>query len=62
MTFRTIALEIRNHKWELRDRNAMPVMEKLAQIMDEAYEASDRETVLAKVREYRALYAQNVEI
>ena len=62
MTFRTIALEIRNHKWELRDRSAMPVMEKLAQIMDEAYEASDRETVLAKVREYRALYAQNVDI
>ena len=61
-TFQTIALEIRNHKWELRDWDAMPVMERLAQIMDEAYEANDRETVLAKVRQYRELYAENVDI
>ncbi len=63
-TFQTIALEIRNHKWELRNYAYLPVMEDLAKLMDEAYEASlggDRDRVGAKVREYRRLYAANVE-
>ncbi len=39
-------------------------MEDMAKLMDEAYEASlkgDREGVDAAVREYRRLYAANVE-
>lgn len=63
-TFQTIALEIRSHKWELRDYAAMPVMERLAEIMDEAYEANlsgQRGLVREKVQEYRELYAGNVD-
>ena len=65
ITFRTIALEIRSHKWELQDYAAMPVMERLAEIMDEAYDANlaaDRRKVREKVHEYRALFAKNVDI
>lgn len=64
-TFQTVALEIRNHKWELQDASIMPVMDRLAEIMDEAYAANqqgNRELVASKVREYRELYEANVEI
>jgi cytochrome c peroxidase len=64
ITFQTVALEIRNHKWELQDYAHLPVMESLAELMDKAYEASQRgdlKTVRANVREYRQLYAANVE-
>jgi len=64
ITFQTIAQEIRNHKWELRDYAYLPVMDTLAILMDEASEASrtgDRENVRAKVGEYLRLYAANVE-
>ncbi|MCZ6834825.1 MAG: cytochrome C [Planctomycetota bacterium] len=63
-TFQTIALEIQNHKWELQDYGAMPVMDRLAEIMDEAYEANQsnqRALVREKVDEYRELYAKNVD-
>ena len=65
VTFKTVALEIRNHKWELRDWSAMPIMDRLAEIMDEAYAAilaDDRQAVRKKVQEYRKLYADNVDI
>ena len=62
-TFQTIALEIRNHKWELQDYSVMPVMERLAEIMDEAYAANlggQRRLVREKIDEYRDLYAKNI--
>ena len=65
ITFRTIALEVRNHKWALQDYSALPVMERLAEIMDEAYianQAGDREKVREKVKEYRKLYAENIDV
>ncbi len=65
ITFQTIASEIRNHKWELQDFSAMPVMERLAEIMDEAQAAErsgDREKVRQVVKEYRELYARNVDV
>ena len=66
ITFQTIAAEIRNHKWELQDYDAMPVMERLAEIMDEAQAAvnqsGDREGVRKLVKEYRELYARNVHV
>ena len=65
MTFATIELEIRNHKWELQDASAMPVMDRLGEIIGEAYEANlagDRDKVRARVQAYRKLYAENVEI
>ncbi len=63
-TFQTIAIEIRNHKWELQDYSAMPVIERLAEIMDEAYAANlggQRQLVREKVDEYRDLYAKNID-
>ena len=63
-TFQTIALEIRNHKWELQDYAHLPTMEALAELMDDAYEANqadDGERVVASVEAYRRLYAANVE-
>ena len=65
MTFRTISLEIRNHKWELQDLSAMWVMDRLAEIMDEAYAANvagNRENVRKKLEEYRKLYSPHVHI
>ncbi len=65
ITFQTIALEIRNHKWELQDLQYLPVMEKMADVMDEAHAANQSgnfEQVREKVAEYRALYAENKEV
>ena len=65
VTFETIALEIRNHKWELQDLSVIPVMDKMADIMDAAYAASqvgDREVIRERVAEYRAMYKQNVDV
>ena len=64
MTFKTIASEIRNHKWELRDMQFIPIMDDLALLMDEAYVANqegDYDLVDDKVSEYRKLYAENVD-
>ena len=64
-TFETIALEIRNHKWELQDLSVMPVMDKMAEIMDAAYAASqagDQAEIRQKVAEYRAMYNQNLDV
>ncbi len=65
LTFQTIAFEIRNHKWELRDSQYRPILEMMAEIMDEALAANREgnvEEVRTKVAEYRALYAENVEV
>ena len=64
VTFQTVAAEIQAHKWDLQDYEYMPVLNRLAQLMDEAHAASeqgDRETVDAKVAEYRKLYAQHAD-
>jgi cytochrome c peroxidase len=65
VTFITIAQEIRNHKWELQDPSVMPVMDKMAEIMDAAYAASqagDQSEVRHKVAEYRAMYNKNSDV
>jgi mono/diheme cytochrome c family protein len=64
VTFQTVASEIRNHKWELQDDSHRPIMERLADILDEAYDAVGRkeyDLVDKKVAEYRKLYEENVE-
>ena len=63
-TLETIAFEIRAHKWDVQDPVYLPVLERLAQLMDEAYEANqrrDREMVSAKTAQYRELYEINRE-
>lgn len=64
ITFETIASEIRNHKWELQDYQFLPVMNRLAELMDEAVEANkqgNRALVDQKVEAYRMLFAENVD-
>ena len=63
-TFRTIASEIRNHKWELQDLTYRPVMEQLAALMEAAERlnrAGKFQQVDAKVAEYRRLVERHVE-
>ncbi len=62
VTFRTIAFEIRSHKWDLQDSTHMPVLERLADLMDEAATAVERDEpgrVSDLVREYRQLYERH---
>ncbi len=64
-TFRTIAFEIRAHKWDLQDWTHMPVLEELAGLMDQAAEAvarRDERAVNGLVRQYRALYEKNKDL
>ena len=64
ITFLTIAGELRNHKWELQDDQYLHVMDRLAEIMDEARLANlsgKTHEVDELVAQYRALYDENVD-
>ena len=64
ITFQTIASEIRNHKWELQDMQYLPLMERLAELMDEATaanQAGDTARVDALLLEYLDLYQANLD-
>ncbi len=59
ITFRTVAFEIRAHKWDLQDWAHMGVLDRMANLMDEAaaaIEEGDRQRVDTLVREYRRMY------
>ncbi len=61
ITFLTVAFEIRAHKWDLQDWTHMPVLERMAIMMDEAYAAivaGDLRRADELVREYRRTYAR----
>lgn len=63
-TFQTVAGEIRAHKWDAQDPEMYPVLDRLAELMDEAYTASltgDLVTADAKVAEYMDLYEKHRE-
>ena len=62
MTFRTIAFEIRAHRWDLQNWTHMPVLDRLARLMDDAVaalEAGDVQRVRALVGEYRQTYEEH---
>lgn len=64
ITFRTVRSEILNHKWELRDRRHLPVMDRLAELMATAERlnrAGKHAEVDKVVAAYRKLYAANVD-
>ena len=64
-TLQTIAFEIQAHKWDIQDDRHLPTLDRLAELMAEALEASyrgERSTVDARVAEYRALYAEHQEV
>jgi cytochrome c peroxidase len=65
LTFRTIATEIRAHKWDLQDYTRLPVLDKMAALMDQADAArktDDRVTMRKLVGEYREMYEKNKEV
>jgi len=65
ITFRTIAAEIRAHKWDLQDQAHLPVLDKMAELMDQADAAckkDDRATIRKLVAEYRETYEKNKEV
>ncbi len=64
-TFGTIAFEIRAHKWDVQDPDQLPVLDRLAELMDEARDAHQRgdfEATDRHVDAYRALYQENAEV
>lgn len=64
VTFRTVASEIRAHKWDVQDTSYMSVLDRLAELMDQAIAANgrgDQVAVAARISEYRDLYRQNAE-
>lgn len=65
LTFRTIATEIRAHKWDLQDYTCLPVLDKMAELMDQADAArktNDRVTMRQLVAVYREMYEKNKEV
>ena len=65
ITFRTIATEIRAHKWDLQDYSHIPVLDQMAALMDEgdaAIKAGDRARVRQIVAAYRHMYEKNREV
>ena len=64
MVFETIAFEIRAHRWDVRDQSYLPVLNRLADLMESAREAlgrDDAEATDLRVAEYRQLYQANIE-
>jgi len=65
MTFRTVALELRAHKWDVQDKSYLPLLEERASLIDAATEANaagNAELMRQKVASYRDLYAENKEV
>ena len=61
---RTVALEVRAHKWDLLDPAGEPVMEQMAQALDAAYvalQSNDMSGVDQGVQSYRQLYQEHRE-
>lgn len=65
ITFRTIATEIRAHKWDLQDQAHLPVLDKMADLMDQADAArkkDERAAMRKLVAEYRDTYEKHKEV
>ncbi len=62
--FATVAFEVRAHKWDIQDASYLGVLDRLAELMDEAREAAaagDAAAAGERVAEYRDLYRENAE-
>lgn len=65
MTVKTIAQEIHAHKWDMQEREYMPVLNLMAELMEDAGKAGgagDYKTVDFLVAEYRAIYSEYAEL
>ena len=64
ITFNTIEMEIKAHKWDVQDQGYLPALNELAGLMGDALKANragDRDKVDALVDEYRTKYKENVD-
>lgn len=64
-TLRTVALELRAHKWDVQDAQYLPLLEEMASLMDSAIQANlegDAARVRERVAEYRERYQENAEV
>ncbi len=64
VTFRTIKNEIQAHKWDVQDGQHIPVLNQMAELMEEAWKANEQgEHLLVddKVEAYRRLYAEHAD-
>jgi len=62
--FLTVATEIHAHKWDVQDEARLPDLDRLAELMEDAYlaeERGDREAADRLVEEYRTFYAARAE-
>ena len=65
VTFRTVALELRAHKWDVQDKSYLPLLEEMASLIDAATEANaagNAALMRQNVASYRDLYAENKEV
>lgn len=65
ITLRTVANEIRAHKWDVQDRNQLGVLDRLATLVDEvdaAFKLGERQVAEARLADYLALYDEHREV
>jgi hypothetical protein len=65
ITLRTVAEEIRAHKWDVQDRDGLVVLDRLAGFIDQAgeeYSAGKTQLAEASLAEYKALYEEHREV
>lgn len=61
-TLETVAFEIRAHKWDVQDRRYLPVLDRMEELVRQAYQANeqgDAPGVGRLLGEYRDLYEEN---
>lgn len=61
---KTVAREVRVHKWDVRDKGGLPILDEMEKRLDEAlaaHLAGDEGTTDGKLAAYRALYEKNAD-
>jgi hypothetical protein len=64
LTLQTVVYEIQAHKWDVQDPTRLPVLDRLAQLLEQGRAAlarGDRDTLLRSVDEYHQLYEREKE-
>ena len=61
---KTVAREMRVHKWDVQDKSGLPILDEMEKRLDEAlaaHLAGDESTTDGKLAAYRALYEKNAD-
>ncbi|MEE9241403.1 MAG: cytochrome c peroxidase, partial [bacterium] len=65
ITLKTVATELQAHKWDVRDRKLLPVLNRMESLIREAaalHAGGKSAEADAKIAAYRALYEKNAEV